>query len=303
MKVVLLIPWAYDYVAESIVAGLSDLNIEFISDQASNGVERQASEELLREWIESKALVIACLGIGLNTNLLSIANKVGNLVLVDGSDYSDLNNLASLNLDFSKLKGVFKREFLIDWVSSPPFERLYPFPMCSTSTQNMVPLEKKYLLTFLGNVRTNPIRGVYMNWFHRKGEFDHLVMGGTTGECSYNAVHPKQNPIATPNYKRVLGESLASVNLPGAGFDCKRYWEIPENHALLVANENQIFIPNDFVTGFEKLEFKNLSELEQIYLRLKHNPGLVLELVNNASEKLRRFHTSKHRVISLLERV
>ena len=303
MKIVLLMPWAHDYIAEGIVAGLKDLHLEFICDQASNGAEKRASPELLKDSIESGAIVIACLGIGFNTNLLSIANQVGNLVLVDGSDHSDLNSLASLNLDFSKIRGVFKREFLNSWVSSPPLERLHPFPMCSTSTHTMVPLEKKYLLTFLGNTRTNPIRGVYMDWFQRQGKFDHLVVGGNTGECSYNAMHPRQNPIATPNYKRMLAESLASINLPGAGFDCKRYWEIPDNHALLVAYENQIFIPNDFVVGLEKLAFKSLSELETIYLRLKHNPEYVVDMVNNASEKLRRFHTPKRRIMDLLERV
>jgi len=301
--IVLILPWAYDYIAEGLVKGLTDLGVEYRADQLSNGVNSVTENSELINLMNSGALVVVCTGLGLNTSLIDSIPSLERVILVDGTDYSDFESLKSLQIDLSLVKGIFKREFLASWLKNPPLDRLYPFPMCSTAPLPCATAPKRYLMSFLGNTRTNPLRGVYMDWLRVKFELGENVRLGSTGECSYDSMRPRQHRIETPHYDEILACSLSSLNLPGAGFDCKRYWEIPGGQALILAHHSPLYVPNDFSLGKEKLEFGDAMELEAIFRKLKGSPQYALDIINSASEKLEQYHTARMRVSYFLENI
>lgn len=74
--------------------------------------------------------------------------------------------------------------------------------------------------------------------------FHHLavpgIVSGTTSEraCS----HAHGIPIDTPRYRNLLHRSRISINIPGAGYDCARNWEILAARAMLMSLEPDIVI-------------------------------------------------------------
>ena len=297
-EIVLILPKAYDFVAAVVVEGLEGHKVVYCATEVSNGA-RSASSSLAKQLIQNGTPAVLCSGIGVDVEICQLAMANGGLVVVDGADHADFIDIQRLGIDPSKCKAIFKREYLKGW-SKASRPNVLPFPMAITRDCLTGPQEKKLLLTMLCNLRTNPIRAAVANWLTLNAQ-DPRVLVGTTSECSYDAWRPQPNRIDTPKYQNLLAASLASINLPGAGFDCKRYWEIVGASSLIVSQELEIEIPNDFVSGKEKLEFRSISELGGIINFLSQNPGGAVDMINRASERAKKFHTCERRVEPLLE--
>jgi len=63
-------------------------------------------------------------------------------------------------------------------------------------------------------------------------------------------------------YRSTLRHSLIGLSFFGCGFDTVRYWELPANGVMLLAERPPIVIPFDFVDGESAVFFDDLPDLE-----------------------------------------
>lgn len=298
-NLVLILPKAFDFTAAVVVEGLNRQRVGYCVTVNSNGA-KNADPALARDLLKDGTRAVACTGLGLDSDLCKLAVATGGLIVVDGSDHSDFLDVQRLGINPSSCAAIYKREYLRSW-SRESKPNVVPFPMAITQDCLQAPQKKTLLLSMLCNPRTNPIRAAVADWLRVNAQEPRIAVG-TTNECAYDPWKPKADRIETPNYRNLLAASLASINLPGAGFDCKRYWEIAGAKSLIVSQELEIEIPHDFVNKAEKLEFRSLSELDGIIKFLSRNPNSVVEMINRATERAEKFHTSEKRVEPLLER-
>lgn len=93
-------------------------------------------------------------------------------------------------------------------------------------------------------------------------------------------------------YQTALRGSRIGLSFFGCGFDTVRYWEVPANGVMLLAERLPIQIPHDFVDGVSAVFFDDLPDLENkldYYLR---HPELTDAIAAAGHAHYRRYHTS-----------
>lgn len=97
-------------------------------------------------------------------------------------------------------------------------------------------------------------------------------------------------------YHRLLGRSKMALSIRGGGFDTLRYWEIPASKAVLVSEQPDICIPNNFEHGKHALycqpDLSDLVDLVRTYLR---DDAAREALALEGHRHLLRFHTCERR--------
>lgn len=104
-------------------------------------------------------------------------------------------------------------------------------------------------------------------------------------------------------YHRLLRRSKMALSIRGGGFDTLRYWEIPAAKAVLVSEQPDICIPNNFEHGkhalFCRPDLSDLVDLVRTYLR--DDPARETLAVEGYRHLLR-FHTCERRAEYFLDR-
>ncbi|MEX5213191.1 MAG: glycosyltransferase [Nitrospiraceae bacterium] len=97
-------------------------------------------------------------------------------------------------------------------------------------------------------------------------------------------------------YHRLLGRSKMALSIRGGGFDTLRYWEIPASKAVLVSEQPDICIPNNFEHGkhalFCRPDLSDLVDLVRTYLQ---DDAARASLALQGHRHLLRFHTCERR--------
>jgi hypothetical protein len=106
--------------------------------------------------------------------------------------------------------------------------------------------------------------------------------------------------VSWPEYIRLLASSRIGVSVRGAGMDTYRYWEVPYAGALLLAEEPQIAIPENFVDGVEAVfaPVARLAERARELLRGETEP-----IAQTGQRALLARHTSVERARRVVERL
>jgi hypothetical protein len=187
---------------------------------------------------------------------------------------------------------IFKRELLASSAVKNDF--IHPLNFC-VSLHDFSRLkhlhDKSLLLSYMANTRSNPLRSTIENVL-KTVESDYIKVG-KTGECSYN--WNISVPIETPSYDLTLLSSLCSISVPGLGYDCQRYWEIPLAHTALIAWEHDLIIPNDFVNGYDCIKVSSLDELMITIRSISSDINKYVDIANRGFETLMKHHTSLQR--------
>jgi Glycosyl transferases group 1 len=101
-------------------------------------------------------------------------------------------------------------------------------------------------------------------------------------------------------YRRRLRTSQIGLSFFGCGFDTVRYWELPANQVMLMAERPPIRIPYDFVDGQSAVFFDDLPGMErklEYYLR---HPEEVARIAAAGHAHFLRRHTSTARARQFL---
>jgi hypothetical protein len=281
----------YDYLTATVLEGLGALGHEVRTTEQSNyGLALPDVE--VREYAASADLIVVGSNVGVRTELLhGVANP--RLVYVDGTDHQTIAAPAGL-----AVAGVFKRELCPrDPAAGHP--QVAPLPFAAEQRYFAEARRRDVAVSFLCNVFTNPLRASVYHRLVARGRPD--VLAGATGERAYDPAHPRGLPVETPMYRDVLHRSQISVNVPGAGYDCARYWEILAAGAMLLTYTPDIVIPHGFTDGVDCVTFDSLPELEAKLDFYLDRPDEVATIAAAGHQRLLRHHTTAARAAWFLE--
>ncbi len=107
--------------------------------------------------------------------------------------------------------------------------------------------------------------------------------------------------LSKAEYYALLGRSKMALSIRGGGFDTLRYWEVVASGALLISEQPDIEIPNNFAHGQQALFCRpDLSDLPEL-VRYYASRDVERESIARAGyEHLLRFHTCERRAEQLL---
>jgi len=291
MKIVFINTPIFDYMTAGLIEGLTALGHDVACSEASN-YGRALPDVDLRQRAEQADLII----VGSNANvrhhlLQSVANP--RKVFVDGGDSASLAVPPSI-----RFKAVFKRELCReDRVAQADFIR--PLPFAAERRYFVPPQPRDILVSFIANMGTNPLRNsIHQRLQNRKNL---AIVSGSTNERTYSVSAPQPLPISTPSYYQVLARSLISVSVPGMGYDCARYWEIPAAGAMLLTYEPDIVIPNGFRDGVDCATFASLDEFESKLKFYTAKPERAVKVAEKGHQRLLAHHTTERRAAWFLD--
>lgn len=285
MKIIYINARIYDFTSATLIEGLKNLGHHVLCSEASNYGAGVAAPELIAH-APSADLVVLGSNVGANVGLFAqLRNE--RRVFVDGSDQQSVALPANI-----EVKAIFKRE-LNRAAQLEPDAPVFPLPFAAEDRYfPSVAPQKDIALSFLANMNTNPLR---YSIHQRIGKLQHSdpILSGSTGESSYNGHNG--NALPTPRYREILLRSRISVNVPGAGYDCARYWEILASGAMLMTWEPDIVIPEPFNDGIDCVTFGSLAEFDQKARYYLDHPDRVEAIARRGVERLLEHHTTRAR--------
>ena len=293
MRILCVISPIYDYLTATVIEGLTAEGHEVRCTEASNHGVKIADADV-RAFAETADLIVIGSNERVRTDLVqSVANPA--VVFIDGRDDGALGAP-----DRIRLKAVFKRE-LSRLYRHDPARRIEPLPFAAEHryfpTHTM---DRDITVSFLANLRTNPMR---YSIAHRLAEYARADFAvGTTGERAYDPKLVPGDPQPTPLYQQMLARSRISISVPGAGYDCARYWEILAAGALLFSYEPDIWIPEGFTDGVDCVTFNSLAEFDEKLAWLLQHPEDVELMAKRGHERALEFHTTRARARWFLHR-
>jgi len=214
-------------------------------------------------------------------------------VFVDGTDLAGFDVPAAI-----RFKAVFKRE-LCRANRSALTDGIRALPFAAEKRYFAAPQNKDILVSFIANMNTNPLRNsVHVRLQNLQNP---AIISGSTNERAYNPGGARQTPVETPVYRQLLGRSVISVNVPGAGYDCARFWEILAARAMLLTYEPDIVIPDGFTDGVDCATFSSLDEFDSKLKFYTSDPQRAVRVAENGYLRLIKHHTTAHRAAYFLE--
>ncbi len=109
--------------------------------------------------------------------------------------------------------------------------------------------------------------------------------------------------LSSVEYASLLYRSRMGLSIRGGGFDTLRYWEIVATKTLLLSEQPDIEIPNNFVHGQHALFCKtDLSDLVSLVRAHAKEERLCAEIAQRGYEHLLRYHTCERRAEYFLEK-
>jgi len=278
----------YDYLTATLIQGLVNLGHTVNCTENSNyGTVIDAD---FKTYAETADLIIVGSNLGVKLELMDqISNP--RVVYVDGSDFGELWIPGNI-----KFKAVFKRE-LCKALQSAAEDHVYPLPFAAEDRYFSKLLPKKYVASFVANMGTNPMR----NSIHvrMKNYNSPLIISGATGERAYNGRNASF--ISTPNYHEILAVSLMSVNVPGAGYDCARFWEILASGTMVLTFKPDIVIPDDFTDGVDYATFDSLQDFDDKFAYYIRHQEEALKIAQNGYRHVCEHHTTLKRAQFFME--
>lgn len=283
MKICVLNHPSYELLSASLIEGLKTLGHE-VGCLEDSSYGSKLPEEQFTAFAQDADLIVLCGRRDDIDFLRGVTNP--RIVAIDGTDFFHVQ--VSTNL---KLKAVFKRE--LSPLENAAANRIYPFPFASEQRYFIDNPEKDIQVSFLALMQSNPLRSaVHYRLLARKNP---QIISGMTGERSYNVGQPNPQAIDTPVYRQLLARSKISINVPGWGFDCARYWEIPAAGAMLMTFKPEIDIPDPLINGEECVEFGSMVEFDEKLDYYLAHPEQVNHIAQRGREKILQKHTSTAR--------
>ncbi|MDN5942374.1 MAG: glycosyltransferase [Nitrospira sp.] len=107
--------------------------------------------------------------------------------------------------------------------------------------------------------------------------------------------------LSKSEYYALLGRSKMALSIRGGGFDTLRYWEIVASGTLLLSEQPDIEIPNNFEHGKEALFCRpDLSDLQELVHYYASHDAEREAIARAGHDHLLKFHTCERRAEQLL---
>lgn len=310
MKIIAITPHKKtDTIAQLVIEGLYENNVEIIATDSGNSVQKTYSDEEILEHAKTADYIFAIWGKSIHNgvpepkfHLLDKINKPEKSVYIDGSEWTStgfpnknqvensLNNTIFLKGTpwlnekmLTKCKWYFKRECYDE------DEKNGIIPLTVGARLNMLDetvLEKEY--------------DVFCS-------FNHVGTGlRKPVQDSCNELRKNNNKVIIKSnlpfndYVNLIKKSYIGISAWGAGNSCRRMWEIMSKGTCCFAQKNEILIPNNFTDGENIVFYSSIKEFNEKIQYYLNNKDKVLEIGKKGQEHLKKYHTSKKRVEYIL---
>lgn len=107
--------------------------------------------------------------------------------------------------------------------------------------------------------------------------------------------HALQTRFDQDSYRVQLRSRMIGLSFFGVGFDTVRYWEIPANGGMLLAERPPTRIPENFEDGISAVFFEDLPELEYKLNYYLNHPDQAAEIAINGHAHYLKHHTTTAR--------
>lgn len=201
--------------------------------------------------------------------------------LVDQQDEcADFFGDALALLDGASVQGCFKREML-QCVDYGP--RVIPLPFSYPDSRAATCVSEQRPDTFFwAGQRWCGLRDIYLR------HIENVL--GETFERKYDQ----------DSYVAAMRRARIGLNGFGGGFDTVRYWELPAQGCMLLAERPPIRIPHNFRDGVSAVFFEDLGDLDEKLNHYLAHPEAVSEIARAGHEHFMRYHTSSARARQML---
>lgn len=112
-----------------------------------------------------------------------------------------------------------------------------------------------------------------------------------------------QERIDQETYQAGMRESLIGLSFFGCGFDTLRYWELPANQVMLLAERPPIRIPFDFADGESAVFFDDLPDLLEKLDYYSRYRDQAFRIAQAGHAHFLRYHTTTARAGQFLARI
>ncbi|MCX5722245.1 MAG: glycosyltransferase [Nitrospirae bacterium] len=107
--------------------------------------------------------------------------------------------------------------------------------------------------------------------------------------------------LSQAEYYALLSRSKMALSIRGGGFDTLRYWEVVASGALLLSEQPDIEVPNNFVHGKQALFFRpDLSDLVDLVRTYASDARACAAMASEGHKHLLQYHTCERRAEQLL---
>lgn len=107
--------------------------------------------------------------------------------------------------------------------------------------------------------------------------------------------HSLEGRIDQSEYRQKLRTSLIGLSFFGSGFDTVRYWELPANGVMLLAERPPIVIPDNFEENVSAVFFDDLADMEAKLDYYLNRPDEAAQIAANGHRHYRLYHTTTAR--------
>lgn len=311
MKIIVISPHKKtDTIAQLIIEGLYENNIEVIASDSGNSVKSVYSDDEILKHSETADYIFAFWGKCIHNGvpepkyyLLDRIAKFEKSVYIDGSEWTctgfpNPNQVVDAVKDPRKVKGVpwlnekmlnrckwyFKREcFEEDNLVNGIIPLNVGGRLCMI---NDIDIEKKHdFFCSFGHLESGLRKPVYDRCVELKKNNEKIIIG---------------SGYKFEDYLKMIKQSHMAVSAWGAGNSCRRMWEILSQGTCCFAQRKQILIPNNFIDGENIVYYSTIEEFNEKINYYLNNKEKAIQIGKNGREYLKKYHTSKMRVQYIL---
>lgn len=205
------------------------------------------------------------------------------VVLYDSWDdcYTPIHSLLKY-IDRERIDLVFKREMIdcVDYYNSCTYP--FPFGYPESLSSMGAPFSERSTEPFWAGRNEFGLRPLYLRCLEK-------MVGHSLDTRFDQAV-----------YRRKLRSSRIGLSFFGCGFDTVRYWELPANGVMLLAERPPICIPHNFVDDVSAVFFDDVAEMETKLDYYMNRPEEAARIAANGYNHYLRHHTTTSRARQFL---
>jgi len=306
MKVIAITPVGKtDTIAEMVIQGLYENNIEVIATNFGNSVKETFNdEEILKHSIDAD-FIFCFWSKSQNIPKYYLLEKINNknkTVYFDGSEWciTGIPNQNQMKLalnDTKLLKGT-------PWLNVEMLEKCkwYFKRECyeEDEKQNIIPLNVTCANCTIEESIEEKNYDVFLSFNH----VETGLRGPITEECKKQQILNNKIIIESKlkyyKYVDYIKKSYIAISAWGAGNSCRRMWEIMSKGTCCFAQKNEILVSNNFTDGKNIVFYSTIDEFKDKLDFYLNNKDLTIKIGIEGREHFRKYHTPKKRVEYIL---
>lgn len=306
MKIVAITPVGKtDTIAEMVILGLYENNIEVIATDLGNSIEETYTDEEILNHANNADFIFCFWSKSTNIPkyyLLDKINKKNKTAYFDGSEWCITGipnqNQMQLSLNNSKLlKGT-------PWLSTDMLEKSnwYFKRECYEEDEKngIIPLNVTCANCEIEEVNETKEFDVFLSFNHTTTG----LRGPITEECKkLQVLNDKiiiESNLKYYKYINFIKKSNIAISAWGAGNSCRRMWEILSKGTCCFAQKNEILVSNNFTDGKNIVFYSSLDEFKDKLNFYLKNKELTDKIGVEGREHFKKYHTPKKRVEYIL---